>query len=53
MAEWTRRGLERLRFLAFVQMTRSGATKDEAYTYIDLIHPVKTEPFEEEPKEAS
>ena len=37
---WTRRGLERQRFLAFVSMIRSGATHDEAFAYIDLVHPI-------------
>jgi hypothetical protein len=35
----TRAGIERERFLAFVQMTSAGASRDEAFTYIDLIHP--------------
>jgi hypothetical protein len=37
----TRRGLERERFLAFVSMTRNGATHDEAFAYIDLIWPLE------------
>jgi hypothetical protein len=35
----TRRGIERERFLAFVSMTRSGASNDEAIAYLDLIWP--------------
>ena len=35
----TRAGIERARFLAFVQMTENGATSDEALAYCDLVHP--------------
>ena len=35
----TRRGIERMRVLVFVEMMKNGATKDEAFDYIDLIHP--------------
>lgn len=38
----TRAGIERERFLAFVQMTRSGATRDEAFAYLDLVFPIAT-----------
>jgi hypothetical protein len=35
----TRIGLERIRVRIFLEMIRSGATKQEAFAYIDLIHP--------------
>jgi hypothetical protein len=37
----TRRGLERIRVRVFMQMLRSGATKDQAFAYIDLIYPLE------------
>ena len=37
----TRAGIERARFLAFVSMTKAGATVEEAITFIDLMWPLK------------
>jgi len=37
----TRAGIERERFLVFVSMTRNGATREEAFAYIDLIYPLE------------
>ena len=35
----TRLGLENIRVRIFSEMIRAGATKAEAFAYIDLIHP--------------
>jgi hypothetical protein len=35
----TRIGIERMRVRVFLEMIRSGATKQEAFAYIDLIYP--------------
>jgi hypothetical protein len=35
----TRRGLENIRVRVFTEMIRSGATKEEAFAYLDLIYP--------------
>jgi hypothetical protein len=32
-------GLENIRVKVFVEMIRAGATKSEAFAYIDLIYP--------------
>jgi len=37
----TRRGLEAIRVRVFTEMVRNGATKAEAFAYIDLIHPLE------------
>jgi hypothetical protein len=37
----TRIGLERARVRIFIEMIRAGATKDEAFAYIDLIYPLE------------
>jgi hypothetical protein len=48
MYSLTRFGLQVERMRVFIQMTRNGATKDEAFTYIDLLYPMKDEPDEEQ-----
>jgi hypothetical protein len=40
----TRVGLERIRVRVFSEMLRAGATKDEAFAYIELIHPLEELP---------
>jgi hypothetical protein len=39
----TRVGLERERFLAFISMTKNGATTQEALAYLDLMWPIAKE----------
>ena len=39
----TRRGLENARVRVFTEMVRSGASKEEAFAYIDLIYPLDDE----------
>jgi hypothetical protein len=35
----TRLGLERIRVRVFIQMLRAGASKAEAFAYIELMYP--------------
>ena len=42
----TRRGLENERVRVFVAMVKAGASKDEAFAYIDLMWPIEVIHYE-------
>jgi hypothetical protein len=41
MTPGIRRWFERLRVRVFIEMTRAGASKSEAFTFIDLMYPLE------------